>query len=444
MLELLNNRPIDETAPKVFACAKNGWARFPYFLDFYRDLGVGTFFIVDNNSNDASVDYLKEQPDVVLYWTDESYQEANAGRRWTDEMMRRHAGESWCLTLDIDEFLLYPFHERLKLPVLCKYLDEGGYKGLFALMLDHYPEGRLADAHYHAGESVFDIAPCHDAVNRYVVHDETYFPYVNIRGGVRQRLFFSPNKPTSGPPQKKIPLVKHHEGFSYQYSTHGTTPLPLADITGALAHFKFFGDTEEYVKGELTGKDRRNPKDYVRYQKGLARNERFYCAQSSRSRTDSVDLVNEGFMAISPHYLKFVEWYAHREAEADIRLEELVERLDEFRHVPLDQLMRSWHLLVSLQRREVDTRKELEAYQDAWNYVEASRKHYSLALTLPLRKRLRKHRFISSRMLPEFMDRDFTLKEQIRFTYDSVLWDLTAVVRLVGRFLSMVRTRWKK
>ena len=79
------------------------------------------------------------QPDAGPPLDDESYQEANAGRRWTDELLDRFGAESWCLTLDIDEFLLFPFCRAIDLPTFCRYLEAQRYDGLFAVMLDFYP-----------------------------------------------------------------------------------------------------------------------------------------------------------------------------------------------------------------------------------------------------------------------------------------------------------------
>lgn len=441
MLKQLTSPPINEAAPKVFGCQKNGAARLPYFLDYYRNLGVGTFFLVDNNSDDGSVEFLREQDDVVLYWTDESYQEANAGRRWTDELMQRHAGESWCLTLDNDEFLLYPFSEQVKLPEMIHYLEQRGFQGLFTIMLDFYPEGPLVEAQYGPGDSVFEVSSCHDHVEGYNAHSETYFPYFTVRGGMRQRLFFSVEEKKSGPPQKKIPLIKHHEGFSFQYSTHGTTPLRLADITGALAHFKFFGDAPDYIKAEVKGKDRKNPRDYRIYQRGLEKTKSFFCDIASRMHVDSVELTNEGFLAISERYYEYLERHALEQGGG------LVDKLGSIKtdfHVPLNQLMQAWPLLSALQPKHADVQKELEEYADAKDYVVAMRKHYSLAMTLPLRKWLRKWRLISAKLLPEYMDRDYTLKEQIRFTYDSTVWDLSAPIRLIGRVYDYLWIRFRR
>ena len=45
----------------AFTTLRNERVRLSYFLDYYRDLGVDHFLIVDNGSTDGSREYLLEQ-----------------------------------------------------------------------------------------------------------------------------------------------------------------------------------------------------------------------------------------------------------------------------------------------------------------------------------------------------------------------------------------------
>ena len=48
---------------------RNERVRLPYFLDYYRGIGIDHFLIVDNDSNDGSREFLADQPDVSLWTT---------------------------------------------------------------------------------------------------------------------------------------------------------------------------------------------------------------------------------------------------------------------------------------------------------------------------------------------------------------------------------------
>jgi len=108
--ECFFNKPavsMSDSAILAFICLRNERARLPYFLEYYRKLGVRYFFVVDNNSDDGSTEYLKNQSDVVYFWTDGSYKASAAGRYWTHELASHYGLGHWCLTLDVDELLVY-------------------------------------------------------------------------------------------------------------------------------------------------------------------------------------------------------------------------------------------------------------------------------------------------------------------------------------------------
>ncbi len=53
----------------AFVTVHNEALRLPYFLNYYRRLGVNKFFIIDNNSTDSTPDILKKQSDVIYFFS---------------------------------------------------------------------------------------------------------------------------------------------------------------------------------------------------------------------------------------------------------------------------------------------------------------------------------------------------------------------------------------
>ena len=53
----------------MFCTLRNEKVRLPYFLEYYREMGVNHFLFVDNDSTDGTMDYLAEQPDVSVWHT---------------------------------------------------------------------------------------------------------------------------------------------------------------------------------------------------------------------------------------------------------------------------------------------------------------------------------------------------------------------------------------
>lgn len=423
--------------PFLFTCVKNAYVRLPFFLEYYRKLGIGTFFIVDNASCDETRGFLLKQKDVRLFETADSYQESNAGRIWTDQLMETHAQDAWCLTVDVDEFFLFPFCERLSLPKFCEYLETHNFQGVFSILLDFYNRGPLREAHYRPGDDVFSVCDHHDRIDSYVAHGETYFPFINVRGGARQRSVFNMGKVTSGPPQKKIPLVKYHSGFKYLYSTHGSSAIRLADVSGVLAHFKFFADCCEQFEKEHKSRDRKNPLDYHRYAKRLAVDNTLYDNHHSIRYKSPASLTSQGFMALSGAYFDHAEQSGvHIPSDEYTRPES---------HISFHDLIKAWSVIAAFQAQLPMRQGHIEAeYRDALLGLERARNHYSLAATRGLRKLLRRYRLISSKALPENMGTNFTLKEKMRYTYDSLWWDIGAPVRVLGRIYESIRIRFKR
>ncbi|WP_425093807.1 glycosyltransferase family 2 protein [Tropicimonas sp. S265A] len=230
-----------------FVTARNERIRLPYFLDYYRNLGVDQFLFVDNGSSDGSVDYLAAQPDVSVWSTQASYRSARFGMDWTSQLLRKHGTGHWCLTVDPDEFLVYPFCETRPLRALTDWMDASRLRALPAMLLDMYPRGPL-DAHpYSEGQNPFEIASWFDGGN-YTVKLNPYLRNLWIQGGPRARAFFA-DDPSAAPALNKIPLVKWHARNVYVDSTHMLLPRGLNQvyatdggerISGCLLHAKFF------------------------------------------------------------------------------------------------------------------------------------------------------------------------------------------------------------
>lgn len=261
----------------LFATLRNERARLPYFLRYYRELGIDHFLMVDNGSDDGSREYLAGQPDVSLWATAASYGARRFGMDWVMALLHRHGHGRWCLTVDVDEFLIYPFCETRPLRALTDWLDSGGIRAFSAMLLDMYPRGPLHAQPYREGQNPFEIARWFDSGN-YAISRDRACGNLWIQGGPRARSFFA-GDPRSAPALNKIPLVKWHRGYAYVSSTHMLLPRGLNLVfdawhgekaSGCLLHAKFL-DTfaakaqEEMQRGEHYSESR----EYRAYLEGL-------------------------------------------------------------------------------------------------------------------------------------------------------------------------------
>ena len=230
----------------LFCTLRNEALRLPHFLAHYRALGVTHFLIVDNHSTDDSRRFLGDQSDVSLWHTTASYRGSRFGMDWLQGLLMKHGHGHWCVTVDVDELLIYPHHETRPLPALTDHLEAAG-EGVFgALMLDLYAKGPLDEVRYRPGDNPTEVLSWYDAGN-YTISRKRDLSALWIQGGPRSREFFA-DTPARGPTLTKIPLVKWHWRYLYLNSTHTLLPRHLNQIydqdggeklSGILLHTKF-------------------------------------------------------------------------------------------------------------------------------------------------------------------------------------------------------------
>ncbi|WP_299152789.1 glycosyltransferase family 2 protein [uncultured Tateyamaria sp.] len=244
-----------------FSTLRNELVRLPYFLEYYREMGINHFLIVDNNSTDGSVDYLAAQPDVSVWSAKGSYKRARFGVDWLNWLQMKYGHSHWNLVVDPDEFLVYPFCDTRPLRALTDWLDASSIKSFSAMLLDMYPKGRLDEHPYQAGQNPMEIASWFDSGN-YTIARNKRFGNLWIQGGPRARVFF-PNEPERAPALNKIPLVKWDRRYAYVSSTHMLLPRGLNQVydewggekaSGVLLHAKFLDTFNTKAAEELERK----------------------------------------------------------------------------------------------------------------------------------------------------------------------------------------------
>lgn len=273
----------------AFVTQRNERIRLPYFLEYYRMLGVDHFLFVDNDSDDDSLTYLSAQDDVSLWQTMASYRQARFGMDWLGWLLFRYGHNHWCLTVDPDEFLIYPHHDTRPLKALTDWLADSGQRSFPAMLLDMYSKGSIEDAPYREGQNPFEILRWFDPAN-YSIHKNGYYQSLWIQGGARTRNFFA-NAPLSGPALNKIPLVFWKKHYAYCSSTHMLLPRSLNKVydedggemaAGCLLHAKFLSVFSEKSAEELERRQHHaNSQEYIAYHKGLQNNLQMWCEESS-------------------------------------------------------------------------------------------------------------------------------------------------------------------
>lgn len=144
---------------------------------------------------------------------------------WVNRLLRLYGHQHWCLVVDPDEFLVYPFADTRPIPALTDWLDASSVKSFGAMLLDMYPKGPLTSQPYVEGEDPFAIACWFDAGN-YTIKRNWDYGNLWIQGGPRARAFFT-DRPERAPALNKIPLVKWDRSYAFASSTHMLLPRGL-------------------------------------------------------------------------------------------------------------------------------------------------------------------------------------------------------------------------
>lgn len=274
----------------LVSVVRNEKIRLPYFLDYYRKLGVDHFLFVDNDSEDGTGAFLANQPDVSLWSTDASYRRATFGIDWSNYLLRKYAHGHWVLTVDPDEFFIYPFCDTRPIRALTDWLNGCAVRSFGTMLVDMYPRGPVDDEPYREGQDPFEIARWFDAGN-YMITKNPEYGNLWIQGGPRARTFFR-DTPEKAPALNKIPLVKWDRRYVYVSSTHSLLPRGLNQVydewggekaSGALLHAKLIDTLGAKALEEMQrGQHYRKSGEYRAYAEGLDDQTVFWCDWSEK------------------------------------------------------------------------------------------------------------------------------------------------------------------
>ncbi|TRD22636.1 glycosyltransferase family 2 protein [Palleronia caenipelagi] len=285
------DRDLIRSSRVVIICVlRNEFVRLPYFLEYYRKLGVEHFLFVDNDSTDGSREYLSRQPDCSVWMTKASYNKSRFGVDWVNWLARRYCLGRWVLCVDADEFFVYPFCDTRGIGALTDWLDSSDIRSFGAMILDMYPQAAMSSQPYQAGDNPFRVAEWFDPGN-YTMTRNWQYGSLWIQGGPRGRVFFR-DSPREAPALNKVPLVKWGRGNVFVSSTHMMLPrglnLVFDDIggekaCGVLLHAKFIHTIADRAAEEAQRREHyRAGREYVAYTEGLQAGQSLWCPQSER------------------------------------------------------------------------------------------------------------------------------------------------------------------
>ncbi len=280
----------------LICVVRNANACIRSFVRYYRLIGVTRFIFLDDNSNDGTRQFLEAQADVDLFTSSLSFNEAESGKLWRDALIELYGRDRWYLSVDADEFLVFPGFEDRPIAAFIADLEKHGFDRSLAPMLDLYPRGPLSKGVFvdNGTRWPFEVSSHFDGSGYRIYKTGTG---VKIDGGPRRRVFAVDNL------LSKFPLIHVRADRAMPYrrgGIHGPFPQSgnFAPATAVLLHYKFSstsciqfsefiehgghaGGAEEYrtvvASGRLTGDLSLMHENSIRF-------------------TGSQDLIDRGFM----------------------------------------------------------------------------------------------------------------------------------------------------
>lgn len=249
----------------VVAVMRNEMFMLPHFLSHYRRLGVDSFLIADNGSDDGTREYLAEQSDVTLFSVDTDYNRSHYGVAWQQAMLSAFRVGKWSLVADADELLVWQDQPRETLPDLLARPEFAKAEAARVFMLDMYPEGPLETARFESGNPFSEAGFC-DAVP-FLSHTPMRGPYSDApawTSALRHRLI--PDARATLFVAQKLALLRYHPFMRLSDGLHFVGDARIAKRELIFGHFKYNAAFREKARAETArGQHWGNAEEYRKY-----------------------------------------------------------------------------------------------------------------------------------------------------------------------------------
>jgi len=317
----------------IFSIVRNESYFLKAFFNHYRSLGVNQFIMLDDNSIDGTLDFLKSQPDCLTIGSDFSFgqrinyreledsapRQRRAGIVLKSLIGRKYLSGKFAIHADADEFLLLPNAVR-DLPALFDELEALNTNCVPASLIEFYPENlsRLdGSRQVNSLEDLLSCSPYYDHIPLLGSHRGSYPRKIHRSATWRlckkHKINFAPPYLSWLPPwitemlpfrcaQSSVlttPVIKWSEN-AYMKGSHKASVPPSHDLFLAMMHFKFTGDFSRKVKQATIEKAHRGGSSmyfaYSRLYVKLKKSGGSFLSPNSRKFSDASELEDIGLI----------------------------------------------------------------------------------------------------------------------------------------------------
>lgn len=292
---------LNKSSLNLVSIIKNEAFFLKAWLDHYRNLGVEQFILIDDGSDDGSLEYLCDQPDCVVLQSPFKYGQeimqrsrrtpwrinsVRAGIKFKSLLPSKYSRGTWCIYADPDEFLLLP-RSISPLNTATNWLDNAGVGLVAGSVVEFYPQSIDDMLTSAPPPSSFDellaLSPYFD--KRPLIHIDRSGNINRLNKSASGRLFDTfgietdenkaksstkkhyPSNPMAiGSATHKVPLHKPSWRIKLK-SGHKGTVTPSNIFMPCVAHFKFTPDMGRRTQEALrTRAWSRGSAKYTRYE----------------------------------------------------------------------------------------------------------------------------------------------------------------------------------
>lgn len=306
-VNVLNKGKLSGDKPIVLCLYKDGEYFIESFMEHYLNLGFEEFVFIDNCSKDDSIDLLKNY-DVTIVQSKLPYSKY----KWAFKQFLVHdfGVNVWSLYVDIDELWEYPGLEKISLEEYFEYLNHNNYNAAAAMMLDMFADIPLKDLDSLENDDLKKIYPYFDNTSLKIIPYKKAYNTTNHKEtnrfseGVHKQFFGVDSIYLS-----KIPLIKWDPSISVHETSHESTFVNIADVSGLLLHYKFVKGFEKKIAKILEENNYWNSSAvYAKYAKIMAKNPSLNLkTKSSTFYKNPEQLEREKIVWIGEEYRKLMK-----------------------------------------------------------------------------------------------------------------------------------------
>ena len=123
----------------LVCCLSGGDAVQPFFLDYYRRLGVDRFFFIrTRTATERSVTAALEQPDCSIWTANADPQERGDGAFWVNALLNRFATGKLAVVVGCRDYLIYPRQTTRNLHDVLQFLNDDRKETMHAVIVEAY------------------------------------------------------------------------------------------------------------------------------------------------------------------------------------------------------------------------------------------------------------------------------------------------------------------